>query len=808
MKQALTIILVAGAIVLLGSVSANARSPWDEPAPKIDPVTGKIMTYSFPVRRAERVGFEDLTQLNDPAGQGGRTERVSLGSATSPTGAATSPGVVIDNSYMDDQYRPAGGRMVDFRGKPYIHFAYSDAGSPTSTSRYGYNIYDPITGSWPRGAAAGCEIQVSTDVGSWTVLDVNSKGNVVLGGDDNSSGAMDNHFYYQTIKFSCNFGVGSVIDSSQYNDYFLNKTYQLHHPRIEVQEWAGDTIVHVVATESNYSPNPPPADVFVQNTVNYFRKIGTTNGSGTWLGPVSIDTCRFNAIPSISASRVSPKVAVAYCHYSPTGFTYRQRNDIDIYYRMSDSVGLSWNPPVNITNYPRNVASYTGFTEAKCFFDGQGFIHVIWYARPVIANVYSHPEFFWDDLQSSIFHWSNRTNSIAKVHNAEWGLDANQYVCGFGSPNVSYVGYIDVSECDGRLYMVFSQYCNYFGNDAIPSAPANIDDCASGFTQRLYAANGEIFMCVSNDLDGTLWDAARNLTRTYTPKCDSAGFGGLCMNDTRATMSRYGMDISSYDTNGFPVSLIWPGTEKVDPTPSPGSYSGNKFLHLFYTEDHYPAPGWRGASYNKITLNPLKWARLACVNPVSAPQILYAPNVIGYPDFVHHGVARTYPIVVTNEGNAPLHITQIGGVRQSATSSSWLGTSVTSLTVPAGSPNTASFDLYLNDGGAINSPGTVVALNGYVYMKSDAKAPRDSVVLLITNFLVADTVQALVWDTVSTNCGVRLIVSNNGDMGKNGYKKVNMDFATLAGECDTAAIDGALVYLYDGGPIVVREVTP
>jgi hypothetical protein len=806
-KRALTVTLCGLALILMAVSPAGARSPWDRPAPKIDPVTGKIMTYSFPIRRAERVGFEDLTQLNDPADQSGNIARVSLGSAASPTGTATSPGAVVNNTYMDDQYRPAGGRMVDFRGKPYIHFTYSIAASPTALSRYGYNVYDPIKGNWPWGAEVGTTVQTPDVTGSWAVLDVNSKGQVALGGDDNAFGALDNHFYYQPSRLSSNFGVGTLIDTAQYNDYFLTKTNQLHHPRVEVQEWAGDTIWHVVATESNYTPNPPPTDVFVQNTVNYFRKVGAS-ASGTWLGPISIDTCRFNAMPSITASRVSPKVAVAYCHYSPTGFTYRQRNDVDIYYRMSDSVGLSWTLPVNITNYPRNVASHTGFTEAKCFYDGQGFLHVIWYARPVVANVYSVPDFFWEDLQSSVFHWSNRTSSISKVHNAEWGLDANQDVCGFGSPNVSYVGYIDISECDGRLYMIFSQYCNFFGNDATPTTPANIDDCSSSFTQRLYAANGEIFMCVSNNLDGTLWDAARNLTKSYTPKCDSAGFGGVCMNDTRATMSRYGMDVTSYDTNLVPVTLTWPGTELVDPTPSPGTYGGNYFLHMFYTEDHWPAPGWRGSTYGKITLNPLKWVRLACVNPVSAPQILYEPSVIGYPIWMPHGKTDTIKVTVTNEGNAPLNITTIGGVKTSAETFNWLGTSVSSLTVPMGSPDTASFDIYLNAGGVINLPGTVVALSGYIFMKSDARTPRDSVVLLISNFLVADTVQQLVWDTVSTSCGVRLVVSNNGDMGRNGYKKVNMDFAALGGECDTATLDGANVYLYDGGPIVVREITP
>jgi hypothetical protein len=794
--------IVLGIITVSALVTAPAwaKSPYDQPIPKVSPATGKIIQYSLPKVRTERVGFEDLSGAYDQYRTSPGPRRISIGSAAVRPDAV-SPGAVVDNSYMDDQYRPGGGRMVDWRKKPYIHFGYSDMTSPLGNSRYGYNVYNPINGTWPKGATLGCVLQ-STETGSWVTLDVNSKGLAVLAGDDNVGGPVDNHFYYQSGVFACGFGAGSVIDSAQYNDGFLTKTNLLHHPRVEIQEWAGDTITHIVATESGNTLYSAPEIAFSKNTVNYFRKVGASAG-GTWTGPVVIDTCRFNAVPTISASRVSPKVAISYCAYSPTGELYQQRNDVDIWYRTSDSVGLSWNPPVNLTQYPRNTASYSAFTETKCLYDLQGFLHIVWYARPIPKDVYDTANYFWDDLQSSLFHWTNRTGLISKVHNAEWGTDANQEVCGFGSPTSSYVGYVDLSECNGRIYITFSQYLNYFGNDATPTTPANIDDCASSFTQRLYAANGEIFMCVSNNLDGTLWDAARNLTKSYTPDCDSAGWGGVCMNDTRATMSRYGMDITSFDTNSIPVTLIWPGTELVDPTPAPGSYTGNQFLHLFYTEDHWPAPGWRSqTTYGKITLNPLRWVRLACAAPVPAAQIVYSPTSVGYPGWVKHGAADTLQVTITNEGNTTLNISNIGFVKQTATGANWLGTSVSSLSVPAGSPNTDSVGVYVNLGGAINAPGTIVALSGYVYMKSNAKPPRDSVVFAITNYLVADTLVGLKWDTVTTGC-TRLIVSNNGDIGRLGQRTVNMDYVALGGECVTDA--NASVYAYDGGPIVIRK---
>ncbi len=798
MKPLLKTFATILSITALVALSATARSPYDQPAPRISPVTGRILDYNIPKVRTQRVGFEDINGEYANIETSGRPQRISLGVA-SPMSPATSPGVVVDNTYMDDQYRPGGGRMIEWRKRPYIQFGYTDVPSPTAKPRYGYNVYNPITATWPRGAQSGCEVQSTIDSASWVTIDVNSRGNVVLAGDDNIGGAFDNHFYWQPSAFSCSFGSGSMIDQTQYKTGFLTQTNRLHHPRIEIQEWAGDTITHVVATESANTLYSSPEAAFSKNTVNYFRKVGIGAG-GTWVGPTVIDTCRFNVIPTITASRTSPKVAVAYVAYSPTGEAHQQRNDVDIWYRTSDSVGLTWNAPVNLTQYPRNAKSYSAFTEVKCLYDLQGYLHVVWYARPIPKDVYDTANYFWDDLQSSLFHWTNRTSLISKVHNAEWGSDANAEVCGFGSPTSSYIGYVELSECDNRIYIIFSQYLNYFGNDATPSAPANIDDCSSSFTQRLYAANGEIFMCVSNDLDASLWDAARNLTRSYTPDCDSAGFGGVCMNDTRATMSRYGMDVTSFDTNAIPVTLQWPGTDLVDPTPS-GTYSGNHFLHLFYTEDHWPAPGWRSQStYGKITLNPLRWVRLACVAPVQAAQIIYAPQVIGYPLWTKHGKPDTITVTVTNEGNAALNVSAIGVVKQTAAGFDWLGTSVSSLSVPAGSPNTGTFDIYVNQTGAIATPGTVVALSGYVWMKSNAKSPRDSVVIAIGNFLVADTLVGLTWDTLSTGC-TRLVVSNNGDVGRLGLGGANMDYVALGGDCDTSAN----VYAYDGGPIVIRK---
>jgi hypothetical protein len=824
-------VLVAGGALAVDQMSA-------QPKKVIDPVTGGIVDYN-PKRVSPHPvawGDDHLIQSAQDAYTGGSGPRYQLGTAAAPSNVS-SPGLDAYYTYMDDQYRAPGKRMIDFRGaRPDIHFVYSRTEAPTEDSRYGYNIYNPVTGLWPRGFQTGCVIQQVGEAGQHAVMDVNGRSRVLIGGADNVGGPIENHFYYQSptaAPANCTFGAGTSIPQSQYNAGFLTPTLINHlwEPEVEIQEWAGDTITHVLAKEELLTPINP--DGFGKYTLNYFRKVGPSTG-GTWTGPVVIDTINNISFGNgthngaLTASRTSGDVAVAYVHWlttSPLTAPTQLRYDNDVWYRISTTTGLTWGARTNLTSYSRITPAFTAFLSVSALYDHQGFLHVVWDAGATVPNAYTDPVYFWGDFSTNIFHWSNRTGQIAKAHNAQWGIDVNSQTCGFGSPGTGYVGFYTIGECENRIYIVYSQFLNYFGDDVTPTTPANFDgltgDCASGgFTEKRYAANAELYMVVSKDLDGVLWDAARNITKTYTPKCDSAGFGGVCMNDNRSSLSRYGMDADTYDTNGTPVALTWPAgnVDLVDLTPlAAPPDTGNSFLMLFYTEDHFPAPGYRdrnpdaGYTYGRLTLNPLRFVRLACVDPVNAPRIFTDTTRIGYPAFTHHNTAKVVTVTVSNEGNATLNISRIHGVKTTQVPSNWLTvTNGAGMTVPAGIPNTGTFDITLNAGGVINSPGTVVNLSGSVYIKSDAKAPRDSINIVIDRFLVADTVAAQKWDTVGTSCGVRLTVSNNGEMGRNGLGgtgKANLDFWVLGSDCDTAGQSRVGIYLYDGGPIVNREIT-
>jgi hypothetical protein len=834
MAKKLTVLAVLSAFVLaLLAVTALGKAEYDERAKVLREKTDKVTAYSFPKVRNKPLAWGDLP---DPYAVDATAPapRSPLGAAQSPSGIS-SPGFEVVGSYNDDQYFPGGNHLVDWRGdSAWIHFIYGMAQSPTGTSKTGYNVYDAHNGDWPRGAGVGATIQPADQEGLWPNMDVSPSGMVVVSCVDDAGGSRDNHYYWQAGRFSAFFSAGCIIPASQYNVNFLDNTFYLGHPRIEVQIVGSDTITHTIAVEETYTviQEGSPFDIRA-NSLNYFRRAGMNQVCPpTWTGPVTLDSMNSSSeTQSISngglaASRVSSDIAVSYTHNHEQAWVNNQRYDVEVFLLRSPDAGETW-PELNTGIANRNLTSYSRVDPSACAFintqtlyDTDGDLHVIWTAAPTVENVYDDPIFFWGDFSASLYHWSDRVagpnlgGTIVKAHNADWGIDFNTQVCGFGSPGMSYIGCESVSECDGRLYIFFSQWLDALGNwrETTPPYAPQINDCASGgFSHRYFAANAELAMVVSSTLDGLLWDAARNLTNTYTEGCDSAGYGGVCMHDSRGSSARYGMDVSQW---GDP--LTWPGDEYLDPTPADSpAYSGTWFNHVFYTEDHFPAPGWRDVdTYGQLTLNPLRWLRVPCVNPVEAPQIAVNQGVMGYPEYVNHGVCDTITVTVTNDGNVPLTVTTIGNFEDASGPSNWLDNSAPGgMVVGAGVNNTNTFDMYVNKDGVVNSPGTVVPLDGHLYLLSDA-ANFDSLTIDIINFIVADSVIGLAFDTVSTTLSTRgmevgeyihLVVTNTGEMGFNGNNNngtLNMDYVEDGGECNI----GAATYLYSGGPMIIRKV--
>ncbi|UCC44424.1 MAG: hypothetical protein JSU65_00395, partial [Candidatus Zixiibacteriota bacterium] len=135
-------------------------------------LTDNVTNYSFPKVRFKPVAKGDIVSPADDNAANNPYPRASLGTSLSPSGVA-SPGFAVIESYNDDQMFPGGNRQVDFRGAtPSIHFAYGSAKSTTQPGKFGYNVYDPVGGVWPRGAGVGCEIQAADAEGWWNNMDV------------------------------------------------------------------------------------------------------------------------------------------------------------------------------------------------------------------------------------------------------------------------------------------------------------------------------------------------------------------------------------------------------------------------------------------------------------------------------------------------------------------------------------------------------------------------------------------------------------------------------------------------------------
>jgi hypothetical protein len=76
-------------------------------------------------------------------------------------------------------------------------------------------------------------------------------------------------------------------------------------------------------------------------------------------------------------------------------------------------------------------------------------------------------------------------------------------------------------------------------------------------------------------------------------------------------------------------------------------------------------------------------------------------------------------------------------------------------------------------------------------------------------FTVADTVVMPVWDSVTSQCGIRLAAANNANMGAHGIGGANLGFPQPSPECDTNGgtlnPGNADIYLADASPVIIKK---
>ncbi|KAA3633088.1 MAG: hypothetical protein DWP97_09880, partial [Calditrichaeota bacterium] len=706
--------------------------------------------------------------------------RKSVGGYTA-TSPLNSPGVVVGDTWYDYQHNGTMGRMIETVGigdTVFVHFGWMRLLQPSFTNRhYGYASFkNSVFGTSLSSAIA---VQPTGDYGGYVSLTANSDGDVIIGGHNQEFGAgfsQPQIYYWDFIGFPF-WDYSRIPDSvASYDADFL---HSVRWPKIAYQEGSQD-VTHVIAQHSN------PAAVSDQ-AMYYFRKVGDMH-TGVWdYPPYVVDTIH-NLSHDIVADNNSDKVAIAWTanltytgvgtDQYPAGFQddtlsgespIHVQWDNDVYYQISDDQGVTWNNRVNITKNRLGEAGYRPYTDLSTLIDSNGDLHVAWSGVPWPEDPASDG---WSGFYCRLFMWSENVNVIRTVASAEWSSpDFDTLIeCYTGAWNLA-ISKMQVSECDGKLYVLWTQYQD----------PLNgiTDDCAArangGAGDLNGSANGELFISVSFDY-GLTFDQSRNITNSYSKDCDPANGGLDCDSDAWPSMTKFGRQNIPADD--------WSMAEIIDPS---GSYAGDYYLDVQYIHDKDAG----GIVQNEGTWqnNPVKWFRLACVDPVLNPLLHYSPISIELPTYAEPGSTISIPITLENNGNVNLNYSPVIEMDNNS-SLNWLSVSGLTGLTPSGFSNTETGSINLG------SPTTVLGnYTGRIILISNAPGSPDTIPI---NFLVADTIIEQRPDTIFSAC-LALGVDNNGAFGLNGAGGINLDWTYSGAECDS----NADVYLYDGSPVIL-----
>lgn len=747
-------------LLLLAFMGMSAFAAKEAPKRVIDPQVYKSLQYSFPYPN-EHPAVVPGADRTVPAQR--------LGSAA-PT---TSPGAAIGDTWYDYQQNGSMGRMVEtnFGTAAIVHFAWMYMPGPVFASReYQYYSYD-ITNSI-NGTVTG--LQPSDDYGGYVGITTTGDNRAVVGGHNHhAAGDTLNYpqIYWDFGEANAFFGATARVPLALMQ-YMPQKTDQeVIWPKFRYVEGPTDTVLHIIAQTSMPDAGDPQA-------IYYFRRVGGDDNTGaTWTFPPYVVDTIYDLSHDIAANN-DGKVALVWTANLPcsladpdtasgTGCRTYGQLDNDVYYQISNDYGVTFQPRVNLTKYihTEGTDSYRPYTDLSALLDSNGDLHIAWGARAWPAGS-QNPGGQAGLYRGRIFHWSENQPFIRTAHSADW----DQTVCSPGAWNLN-AGKMSVSECNGRLYILFVQ---------INDIPAGVsDDCAvesnPGFPTG--SGNGDLYVTISED-GGLTWDKARDVTNSRTPDCDSVGgVGGPCDNDNWPSMARFG---NNYALNGVGINA----TDVVVPT---GGSDNGWYLDVQYINDH-SAGGivqtegtWQDAD--------VRWFRLACVAAITAPNPIITPNEIAFPAWVKPGNTFDTTITIENLGNAS-YTYAVSKVEQQG-NAGWLTTTGFSGFVDFGVSNTGTGTIHAN--ASSYSTGTIALLKGLVILTGNNASSPDTIPVSV---VVADTVVAPKADTVATSC-LSLAVLNNGEFGNQGPGKVNMDFYN-AGDCDTTAI----VYLYDGSPVV------
>ena len=686
-----------------------------------------------------------------------------------PLGSAArgqSPGLVIGNTWYEQQQIGPMPRTVRWSPspQPVMHFAWMrcpdgfPAGRAYAYAHYNFSnsVVSPISMLVPSGG--------------YIDLAVTGDHRALIGGQWISSNpAVTQRFCWDSASAA---GVFNTYDELPYElaIYAGDSFNASGWPKMTYVEGPDDTVLHVLSQTRRVSLYDPVPLV-------YFRRVGSENDPDAYWDypPWIVDTIqRFSHTitstddgrvamawtASIPCSESDPDTASGYECRPYAGF------ENDLYFQTSDDNGVTWNNRVNLTNYIETEGDsghYRADLSVCPLFDSDGSLHIVWTGREWPAEVTDSTPI--TPYRGAIFHWSETAPYIRTVHRFDW----DQTICDGGFIHLN-AAKATVSECNGRLYVVFVQF-----NDG----PAGIyDDCSAPYSRAWPegAANGDLYACVSDD-EGLTWDPARNLTNSRSPGCDKVGgTGGPCESDHWVSMAPIGTSLGAGDP-GAPVVVPVGGVD-------PGWY-----LDVFFVSDASAGSCYWSQGFE--TDSDMQWFRMACVSPVPSPDIEIAPSQITYPVYASHCTPQTTGLIIENTGNSD--VDYLITPEEFTGPPGWLTVGSPAGTVPRGLANADTVSITVNDGGLVCSPGTIQYLSGRLQIQSSAPSSPDYVAV---DILVADTIYVPEVDTIATNC-LRLAALSDASFGDRGSGGVNLDFAAF-GDCDPMAE----VYLFDGSPVV------
>ena len=748
----------------------------------------QLRQYSFLNQRSEAMVRDgDVTS----ATKGGQ---LSLGAFDADGG---SPGYIIGRTWRDYQHANNAFRMVGHNATPNVHFAHyiqTTAPGPASSEYVRYDMFNPTVapnGNFVNGTL-GIAVQQSPLVraGGYAQLDVDESGYAIVAcRERNASEPYPPYtaFAYWDVGPSGTF-LPSELDTLAALPVTNNDGYTMTHPRVAYQENGGTYVTHMLVVED-------PDSTLAFQPVTYWRKTGS-GPTGTWttVGAV-IDSLEYSS-HEIVASPATQDVAIVWTQEIPGGDGAYGGGPR---FRLSDDLGASWGPVQSVyENFDSGQDDFVGWLEQNSLYDTDGYLHIVWN-----ANEYSAADGLAGGRDPSrILHWTNRVvgpdagGSISTVYLSNfYGYLA---VCGGAGWNTFNNAKPVISQCDGKLYCIWTQYGEMI------SADDSILDCANQeVVESWNSINADIFMSVSLSLDGGLWDAARNLTNSQTPGCDTTT-GNECDHDTYPSMPRYGMNTASFGTTYWgAVPEVFEVRDSLAPSfPDNGYYLDVQFINDLIPDN--ALFGMYSGADAFWSYNPIKWFRLPCVEPVVEPNIFVGQDDFIYPsDWVHAGQEYVIDsVAVENIGNTTLNVSSIAAVISEGPGGS-VTVSPALLTIDAGSEDFV--DVTINPSGTIDPPaGTGVRIVADIEFTSDD--PDQPLVSFAINTVVTDSVQPILWNTVTTGNDIGMTAANNGNLGNVGIGGVNLDFSnatTIPRDCDTTQT----VYLYDGTPVLMKSAT-